>query len=46
MSFVSMIVLRLNPAVLNLAGAAAEQAQAQMAQYWATPWYMSILAGV
>jgi uncharacterized membrane protein YhfC len=45
MSFVSMIVLRLNPAMLNLAGAAAEQAQAQMAQYWATPWYMSILAG-
>ena len=44
-SFISMIALRLNPAVLNLAGAAAEQAQAQMAQYWATPWYMSILAG-
>ena len=42
-----MIVLRLlDPAVLNLAGAAAEQAQAQMAQYWATPWYMSILAGL
>jgi uncharacterized membrane protein YhfC len=45
MSFVSMIVLRLDPALLNLAGAAAGQAQAQMAQYWATPWYMSILAG-
>ena len=46
-SFVSMIVLRfLDPAVLNLAGAAAEQAQAQMAQYWATPWYMSVLAGL
>ena len=46
-SFISMIALRLlDPAVLNLAGAAAEQAQAQMAQYWATPWYMSILAGL
>jgi uncharacterized membrane protein YhfC len=45
-SFISMIVLRtLGPAALNLAGAAAEQAQAQMAQYWATPWYMSVLAG-
>ena len=46
LSFVSMIVLRLNPAMLNLAGAAAGQAQAQMAQYWATPWYMSVLAGL
>ena len=46
-SFISMIALRLlDPAVLNLAGTAAEQAQAQMAQYWATPWYMSILAGL
>ena len=46
-SFISMIVLRfLDPAVLNLAGAAAQQAQAQMAQYWATPWYMSALAGM
>jgi uncharacterized membrane protein YhfC len=46
-SFVSMIVLRLvDPAVLNLAGAAADQAQAQMAQYWATPWYMSMLGGL
>ena len=27
-------------------GEAAEQAQAQMAQYWATPWYMSVLAGL
>ena len=46
-SFVSMIALRLlDPAVLNLAGEAAEQAQAQMVQYWATPWYMSVLAGL
>jgi len=46
-SFISMIVLGfLDPAVLNLAGAAAEQAQAQMTQYWATPWYMSVLAGL
>ena len=36
----------IDPSVLNLAGAAAGQAQAQMAQYWATPWYMSILAGL
>jgi uncharacterized membrane protein YhfC len=46
-SFVSMIVLRaLDPAVLNLSGASAQQAQAQMAQYWATPWHMSVLAGL
>jgi uncharacterized membrane protein YhfC len=46
-SFISMIALRfLDPAVLNLAGAAAEQVQAQMTQYWATPWYMSILGGL
>ena len=51
-SFVSMIALRLldpavlNLAVLNLAGEAAERAQAQMVQYWATPWYMSVLAGL
>jgi len=46
-SFVSMIALRSSDlSALNLGGASAAQAQAQMAQYWATPWYMSILAGL
>jgi uncharacterized membrane protein YhfC len=45
-SFVAMIALRsVNLSALNL-GDASAQAQAQMAQYWATPWYMSILAGL
>ncbi len=46
-SFVSMIALRSSDlSALNLGGASAAQAQAQMAQYWATPWYMSIVAGL
>lgn len=46
-SFVSMIVLRsLDPALLKLAGATADQVQAAAAQYWATPWYVPIVGGL
>jgi uncharacterized membrane protein YhfC len=45
-SFVSMIALRsVNLSALNLGGASV-QAQAQMTQYWSTPWYMSMLGGL
>ena len=46
LALIQMIVLRsLDPSTLNLAGATPGQVQAQVAQYWATPWTMSVLAG-
>ncbi len=46
-SFVAMIALRsLDPAMLKLAGATADQVQTAAAQYWATPWYMAVLGGL
>jgi uncharacterized membrane protein YhfC len=46
-SFVAMIVLRsLDPALLKLTGATADQVQAAMAQYWAQPWYLPIVGGL
>ncbi len=46
-SFVAMIALRsLDPAMLRLAGATADQVQTAAAQYWAQPWYMPIVAGL
>ncbi len=44
---IAMIALRsLDPAVLGLAGAAAEQIQAAQATYWNTAAYLPILAGL
>ena len=46
-SMVSMIVLRsLDPASLNLPAGTAEQLRSAVVAYWATPWYMSALAGL
>ncbi|MCX6029031.1 MAG: YhfC family glutamic-type intramembrane protease [Chloroflexi bacterium] len=46
-NFVAMIALRsLDPALLKLVGATADQVQAAAAQYWAQPWYMPIVAGL
>ncbi len=46
-SFVAMLALRtLDPAMLKLAGATADQVQAAAAQYWAQPWYLPALAGL
>jgi uncharacterized membrane protein YhfC len=46
-SFIAMLALRtLDPAMLKLAGAVADQAQAAAAQYWAQPWHLPVLAGL
>lgn len=46
-SFISMIALRsLGSAALGVAPEAAEQAAAAQAAYWASPWYLPIVAGL
>ncbi|PKO21449.1 MAG: hypothetical protein CVU38_14655, partial [Chloroflexi bacterium HGW-Chloroflexi-1] len=47
LSLVSMLAARtLDLAAFGLPGAPAEQARAAVAAYWATPWYMSAMAGL
>ena len=47
LSLVSMLAARtLDLAAFGLPGATAEQARAAVAAYWATPWYMSAVAGL
>jgi len=46
-SLIGMITLRsLDPATLGIKGATADQVQAALTAYWASPWYTSLLAGL
>jgi len=46
-SLIQMIILRsLNLSAMNLPGTTPGQVQAAVAQFWATPWYMAVVAGL